>query len=439
MYDVAVVKYEKPVESLKKVVDLAGGLGDISGGSKVFIKPNFVMWVEGVNFPKYGILTTARLIEDTVILLKEHGAQDITIVEGIVEMEKKSASLLQLAAKGMGLDILAKRYGVKLIDVHRGAFTKVTAGDVKLSVNADILDADYIVNIPVLKTHNQSIVSLGIKNLKGLLNIASRKRCHNADQSIDLDYHLAKLPEIVRPSLTVIDGIYSLERGPAILGEAHRSNILIASKDLISADKVGATILGIDPQTVPHITLSARSKNRPTDLSDVNVRGDVDIKTATKPHEIMSAFTESGDMPLMFELMGIQGIRFPMVDKTACTYCGHFVTYAFIGIAMAKNKDKHFDDIEILTGKIMEPTPGHKHTLLFGQCQVKKNAKNPMIKHGVAVKGCPPSKKGFIEAYEELGIELPDNPIEWIYKVPEYFMGQYIAKPEFDEAFYRIH
>jgi len=428
MYDVAVAKYEKPFESLKKVVDLAGGLGDISGGSKVFIKPNFVLWLEGVNFPKYGVLTTARLIEDTVILLKEHGAQDITIVEGIIELEKQSESVLQLAAKGMGLDMLAKRYGVKLIDVLKGSFTKVTVGDVRLSVNADILDADYIINMPVLKTHGQSMVSLGIKNLKGLLNIASRKRCHNADQNIDLDYHL-----------TIIDGIYTLEKGPTTLGEAHRSNILVASKDLVSADKVGATILGIDPQTVPHITLSARSKNRPTDLSDVNVRGDVDIKTATKPHEVTHSYNESGDMPLVWELMGIQGIRFPQVDKTACTYCAYFLSLASVGIAMAKNKDKPFDDIEILTGKIMEPTPGHKHTLLFGQCQVKKNAKDSSINHGVALKGCPPSRKGFIKAFDELGIELPDNPMEWMKKVPEFFMGKYTGKPEFDEAFYKIH
>ena len=54
------------------------------------------------------------------------------------------------------------------------------------------------------------------------------------------------------------------------------------------------------------------------------------------------------------------------------------------------------------------------------------------------VKGCPPSKQGFFEAFEELGIELPDNPMEWWQKVPEFFTGQYIGRPEFDQAFYRI-
>ncbi len=57
MYNVAVVKYEKPYESLKHAIDEAGGLGKISSDSKVFIKPNFVVWFKDTNFPKYGVVT----------------------------------------------------------------------------------------------------------------------------------------------------------------------------------------------------------------------------------------------------------------------------------------------------------------------------------------------------------------------------------------------
>jgi uncharacterized protein (DUF362 family) len=96
MHNVAVVKYEKPSESLKQAIDEAGGLGEISTDSKVFIKPNLVTWHEGVDFPKYGVITTARLIEDIVIILNEHGVRDITLVEGVTEREKNCDSLLQL-------------------------------------------------------------------------------------------------------------------------------------------------------------------------------------------------------------------------------------------------------------------------------------------------------------------------------------------------------
>jgi uncharacterized protein (DUF362 family) len=438
VYDVAVVRYEKPLDSLKKAVDLVGGLNGISSTSKVFIKPNFCVWHEEVNYPRYGVLTTARLIEDIVILLKEYGAKYINIVEGIVEIENRQESTLNRLAKGLGLDILTERYGVKIIDALRGEFTKVTAGDVTLSVNKDILGADFVINMPVLKTHTQVMVSLGIKNLKGVLNIASRKKCHTWEGNIDLDYHLARLPDILSPSLTIIDGIYTLERGPVYTGKAHRSNIIIASKDLVSADMVGATILGIDPRTVPYIVLAARSKGRNADLSDINVIGEVDVKTALEPHAWEFKQNESGDLPLSFERAGIRGLTFPQADKTMCTYCSAFIHYVVLGILMAKNKDRCFDDIEVLHGKVLKPSGEHRHTLLVGQCQVKRNRDNPLINHCVKIKGCPPSKRDLIEAYQQLGIELPDNFIELTERMSETFVTKYIEKPEFDGSFYRI-
>ena len=169
MYTVGLVNYTTPYESLKQAINLAGGIKEISENAKVFIKPNFAFWYDGIPFPKYGVLTTARMIEDLLILLNEHGITNLTLIEGIVKEHESSDSLLSLAAKAMGLDRLSKRYGLKMIDVHDSNVTDIEVDDIKLSVNSDILDADHIINMPVLKTHAQCKVSLGIKNLKGLI------------------------------------------------------------------------------------------------------------------------------------------------------------------------------------------------------------------------------------------------------------------------------
>lgn len=438
MYEVAVVRYEEPLESLRRAVDLVGGLNGFSRSTKVFIKPNFCLWREGVNFPKYGVLTTARLIEDIVLLLKERGVADITIGEGVVEIEKRTESTLQLVAKGIGLDVFARRHGLRIVDVLRGSFSQVKAGDVTLSVNKDILGADCIINMPVLKTHSQTMVSLGIKNLKGLLSIATRKRCHNTDPSANLDFHLAKLASVFSPSLTIIDGIYTLERGPLYTGRAHRSNIILASKDLISADKVGSTMLRIDPKTVPYIAQAAKDSGRPGDLSDVRVVGEIDVKTALRPHEWEFVQNESGNLPLFFERAGIRGLTYPQADKTMCTYCADFIYYVIWGILMAKNRDKPLDDVEILHGKTHRPTARHRHTVLVGQCQVKMNSDNDLIQHCVKIKGCPPSRKDLVEAYKEIGVVLPDDFVERMERMPETLLGKYLNQADFDEAFYRM-
>ncbi|MCD4718509.1 MAG: DUF362 domain-containing protein [Desulfobacula sp.] len=438
MHNVGLVKYTKPYDSLKKAIDIAGGIEEISGNSKVFIKPNFVVWFDGVPFPKYGVLTTARMIEDLVIFFNEHGISDLTLVEGAANINNKSKSIIAQATKGMGLDKLSKRYGLKVIDVHESSFTDVDLDDVTLSVNSDILNADHIINMAVLKTHTQCKVSLGIKNLKGLINIESRKKCHNPDMEKNLDFHVSKLAKMLSPGLNIIDGIYSLEYGPSIYGQAIRSNLIIASKDMISNDKIGATLLGYSPEKISHIALAAASQNRSIDLTDVNVQGDISLKKAIKPHKYLREQSQTDDMPQIFEAFGIKGICLPEVDSTLCTYCVPFFAYATAGIVMSQNENKTFDDIEILSGKKLKPSGTHKHTLLLGQCQVKLNRKNPKINDCVMIKGCPPKKEDFINAFSKLGIELPENPIEWMNNLPSFFMGQYMDKPEFEESFYKI-
>ena len=78
-YKVAVVRYEKPFESVRKVVELSGGLDAMPSKARVFIKPNIVFWTRAVAFPKWGVITTSRVVEDIIILLRERGIDDITI------------------------------------------------------------------------------------------------------------------------------------------------------------------------------------------------------------------------------------------------------------------------------------------------------------------------------------------------------------------------
>jgi hypothetical protein len=196
--------------------------------------------------------------------------------------------------------------------------------------------------------------------------------------------------------------------------------------------------LGYAPESIPHIALAAKEKGRVADLSDLSIKGNVDIYKAGNLHKWSRDRNKTDDMPLLFEEMGIKGIRLPASDTTICTYCAFYIYYAILGILMARNRDKPFDDIEILYGKIQEPSGKNKHTLLLGQCQVKLNGKNPVINHCVMINGCPPNKEEFIRAYRILGIDLPDNPVEWMKTVFGFFLGKYVGKPEFDETFYKV-
>jgi uncharacterized protein (DUF362 family) len=435
---VAVVKYENPLESVRTAVELSGGLDHMPSGSKVFIKPNIVFWTRAVPFPKWGVITTSRVVADMVSLLKERGIDDITIGEGTVTRKPKDFETIAHAFETLGYNSLKTRYGVKTVNVFERPFEEVDLGDdVVLNFNKDILESDYVVDLPVLKTHNQTMVSLAIKNLKGVIDIGSRKKCHNADPGRDLNFMVAKLPEKLPPIFALLDGIYTNERGPAFDGKMRRSNLLVASADVLSADMVGARILGYEPAAVPHLHQAARNRGRPEDLSDVEVVGE-SLEAVASHHEYDFQYTGGKyALPLPLAKQGIKGLSYRKYDLTMCTYCSGINGVILTAIRNAW-KGQPWDEVEVLTGKAMRPTAGMKKTVLIGKCMYEANKDHPDIEEMITVKGCPPPPKAIVKALQQAGIDVNPALFENLDQLPGFFMSRYEGRPEFEESFFRV-
>lgn len=436
-HKVSIVRFGQARESVQQAVEMCGGLSLLKAGSKVFIKPNVVFWTRKAEFPKWGVITTSRVVEDMVILLKERGIDDITIGEGIVTANPKDSETPAHAFETLGYETLKQRFGVKVVNVFARPFEKVSLSEgVELAFNRDILHSDLVVDLPVMKTHAQTVVSLGIKNLKGTIDVNSRKKCHNADPERGLHFHVSKLAEAMPPILTVIDGIYTSERGPGFDGRMHRSNLLISSTDVLSADLVGARVLGQEPGDIAYLALAAKHLGRPTDLSDVEVMGE-SIEAVARPHEWYFPYTEDGRLPLPMAKMGVQGLSYQKYDDTMCTYCSGLNGVVLASIAYAW-KGTPWNEIEVLTGKRMSPTPGMNKTILLGKCMYQANKDHPGIKEMLAIKGCPPKPEQVVEALQAAGIEIDRRLLDNPEAFPGSFMKRYQGKPEFDESLFRV-
>ncbi len=433
---VSIVKYQKPLDSVRAVIEQAGGFAKLKSNSKVYIKPNVVYWNRLVPFPKWGMVTTSRVMEDTIKLLVERGVKDITIGEGIITYDPKDKATPAHAWETLGYNTLAKRYGVKIVNLFEQPYKKVDVGEFVANVSAVALEADFLIDLPVLKTHTQAVVSLGIKNLKGCLDMATRKRFHSADPEKNLHYNVAKLANILKPALTVLDGIYTLERGPAMNGAAHRKDILVASTDVLSADLVGTKLLGFDPKDVPHLVYVAKTQSRPMDLSDITVTGET-IESLASHHEWEFEYNKTKDLPLPFHKKGMKGLKYRKFDDTMCTYCSDINAILLNAIKFAW-EGKPFDEIEVLTGKRMKPTPGMKKTVLIGQCIYNATKDDPAIKEAIPIKGCPPLIESLKEGLQKVNIELPDMFWNGIDKGAGLFMARYRDIPEFEEQFFRV-
>ena len=119
-----------------------------------------------------------------------------------------------------------------------------------------------------------------------------------------------------------------------------------------------------------------------------------------------------------------------------CTYCSIITGPVLASIAFAW-KGQPWNDVEVLTGKTMKPTPGKK-TILLGRCLYQANKDHPNIDDMIAIKSCPPSPDAVIKALHEAGIDVNPTILQNLDKVPAFAMKRFEDKPEFEESFFKI-
>ncbi len=425
---VIVLPYEGSPDSLRTLLETCEGLEDVGAGARVFIKPNLVALDDSFPMPLYGVLTTTRLVQDMVVLLKEHGVESITIGEGSVYGKNFGVPTAGVFEK-LGYVGLAKRYGVRLMDLHQEPFSEEDFGGYTLQISEPALSADVFINMPVMKTHNQAMVSLGLKNLKGCLSMKSRKRCHSADGG--LEQYLSRFLEKLSPDLTVIDGIYGLEKGPFYTGSAVRMNALVASRDPLAADLAGAALAGFDPKEIPHIRLCAERLGRASDLEAPLPEGGA-AASLVRRLKWDNTWRADDTGPRAWDRLGIQGVRLPKYDATLCTGCSGLYNPVLV-LVMAAYRGQPFDEIEILTGKAAAPSGHANKTLLLGNCMIKANRDSPDIREAVLVEGCPPDLESLMDAMRSCGIEADEAALKaFRHSLP----SRYEGRPEFDEEFF---
>jgi uncharacterized protein (DUF362 family) len=426
---VSLKRYQRSPDSLKELIELCGGFEGLKPGRRVLIKPNLMALDVRYPMPLYGVFTTTRLVHDMVLLLKEAGVDHITIGEGSVRGKDYGVPTTGIF-QALGYPLLAKRYGLRLVDLLEGPFQNTDFGNFSLEIAKPVLETDFLINMPALKTHNQAVLSLGLKNLKGCLSLKSRKFCHGRDRS--LDHHLSLFVEKISPALTVLDGIYGLEKGPFYLGKAVVMNALAASTDPLALDATGAALAGMDPAAVPHIREYADRHNRSLDVNGFEVKG-TPIHELRRPLKWDNTWNEANTGPKAWDRLGIRGVSVPKYDETLCTGCSGL--YGPILTMLMASYTGPLNDIEILTGKKMKPSEKAEKTLLLGNCMIKENRKAPGVKEAVFVKGCPPSLESVFEALERCGVKAREDVYAGFRQT---LVDRYKGKEGFDERLYYI-
>jgi len=419
---VAMVRHDGR-DAVRSAIDLCEGFHGIPAGARVLVKPNLVGWDNQAPYPPWGVLTTSRVMEGLCAALKDAGAGEIRIGEGSIQCKSIGSGTREIYER-LGYPKLVERYGVRLVDFNTEPFVEVEmAPGHTLKVTRHVQECDALVSVPVLKTHGGTVVTLGMKNLKGLLHTQSKHYCHHPENL--LDHFIALLADRFTPSLTLIDGIYAQEQGPLHMGFAHRRDLLIASTDVYAADLLGAYVLGYGTEEVKYLGEWAARHGRSTSVADLDIRGGVDPEEVRKPLQWDWEWLPDNSGPDTFGKMGLTGICLPKYEHTLCTGCSYM--FNPLMLLLMSTQEKAFDNVEFLSGALRQPSGTASKTFLFGQCQVKKNKDNPKAREIIQIKGCPPSTDEIEKVLKENGIQV--NRKGYL-QYRGYLMSRYWKKPE---------
>jgi uncharacterized protein (DUF362 family) len=358
MGTVTVIHGDQIDRMIEQVTSVNDVLNAVHPQDSVLIKPNLVVsrreWA--------GVNTDPRVIEAIVKVLKARGISRITVGDG-AGMGYNASKAMQIC----GYHAMAQRYDLKLVDLEKDRFVKMPVqlkGPFKdLKIAQTVIECDYLINVPVMKAHGQTLITCSLKNLKGVMPRAMKTGFHG----VDLGQAIAQLAGVVTPDLIIVDGM----QGDLFSETGHhpvRMERILSGTNPVEVDSVAADMLGYSPRSIRHIALSADAGLGLCDLNRIKV------KALNQP---------INDQPIPPPVHFWQKFPCRIEAGGACCTCMGNLLFALqrLNEKGLLSADQHF-----LTGqKIALPPDSPATTISVGRCAVKSAAAD------IQIDNCPPS------------------------------------------------
>ena len=237
-----------------------------------------------------------EIIEGIIRYLQEKGFNRLMILEG-----SWVGASTQESFRVCGYEALSKKYGVPLVDLKKDATEERCVAGMTVKICRTALAVDYLINVPVLKAHCQTGLTCALKNLKGCLPDAEKRRFH----SMGLDKPIAHLGAMLKTGINIVDAIagdLTFEEG----GNPVQMDRIIAGKDPVLVDSFAASLLGFSTEEIKYIPLAQRLGVGMADLKQARI---VEYEAEKK---LASRFYPSGRAKKLAE---------KVVAKDACSAC----------------------------------------------------------------------------------------------------------------------
>ena len=258
-----VARGNDPATLVQQTLAALGGIERfVQPGNKVIIKPNICVAYHSY---EYAATTNPWVVGEITRLCVAAGASKVMV------MDSPFGGTPQQAYARSGIEEQVRSAGGEMVIMSDFKFVPVQLPQAldlhSTEIYDDILSTDVLINIPIAKHHSLARLTLGMKNLMGV--IRNRPAIHS-----NIGKRLADLTNYIRPSLTIIDAVRMLmANGPTggNLNDVKNANTIIASQDILAADSYAATLFGLNPDDLAYVQAGAMIGLGRNDLENLKI------------------------------------------------------------------------------------------------------------------------------------------------------------------------
>jgi uncharacterized protein (DUF362 family)/Pyruvate/2-oxoacid:ferredoxin oxidoreductase delta subunit len=244
---------------------LGGMAAFVRPGQKVLLKPNMLAG----KVPEKAVTTHPEILRAVIRAVRTAG--------GIVSVgDSPGVGSPEQVARRCGLLSVIEEEGVRFAPFTESVQVRVGSGTFhELELARDVLDAEVVINLPKLKTHQMMGLTCGVKNLFGAVVGMRKVRLHlqaGTDKAF-FALMLLDLAERIAPALTIVDAVVAMEGDGPGSGEPVQVGALLAGASPLAVDTAAAALLGLPPTANWTQKVAAEGGRTGTALADMELHG----------------------------------------------------------------------------------------------------------------------------------------------------------------------
>ncbi len=258
--------YDDADAAVRRAVDRLGGMAAfVQPGQRVLVKPNLLM----PRPPEAAVTTHPAVVGAVIDLVQEAGGRVVVgdspglISDGIENVWRET-----------GLAAACERRGAELVSFETAGVERRVVRGREIHLSKQVVDADVVISVPKLKTHQITLLTCAVKNTYGCLPGMSKADWHRRlPKPRRFEELLVDVFEAVRPALSVVDAVTAMEGDGPSAGRPKPLGFVAAGADAAALDAVCAAVIGLKPEQIGFLRIAAARGLGETDLGRIRCEG----------------------------------------------------------------------------------------------------------------------------------------------------------------------